>query len=75
MLNDDIGTARRMQDERERLAAQRQLQHEARTVYPSRIALVLARFSAALRSRRRLRAPEAEPRPVRVRPARRSPNR
>ena len=75
MLNDDIGTARRTAEERERVAAQRQLQHEARRAYPSRLTLFVARLAATIRLWRRRPAIGPEPRPVRVRPARRSTNR
>ncbi|MGH2633563.1 MAG: hypothetical protein ACRDG3_09145 [Tepidiformaceae bacterium] len=79
MLNDDIGTARRTVHERERLAAQRQLQHEVRTEHPSAVTRLLARLADTLRQRRRTGVPEFEPRPVRLKPdrkpARRSPGR
>lgn len=75
MLNDDIGTARRSVAQKQRQAVERQLQHEARAVYPSRLTVLLSRLRIAANQRSEPQHKERAPRAVRVPPPRRSAGR
>ena len=71
-LIDDLGTARRNVRERERIAARRQFEHEARAIYPSRLTLLVARLARALRARPRTIEPRTgSPAARRARPTHR----